>query len=427
VSVFTGPRVVVFAAIGVVVSACANPASDAPDASPYVPPEAGAAGGGGGALAPAGGDTGGGIEPPEPTEAGLPSDPPDARPPVAACGEGDADGDGYGTGAGCAGPDCDDANAAFHPGAIEACNGLDEDCDGVFDEGLGERACGTGACRLVVPNCVDGRPAACAPAMPQAEACNGLDDDCDDVVDEGAGATTCGVGACERHADCLDGAEGACTPGPPAAEACNGLDDDCDGVVDNGFRAVVHGSSYGVLATHHDVCDGTRERIGPNCNAAMHRFCAAQGCTGSGFGPVENSGDAAAVTCVAGGTPRVVAFGTLAGIQPLCDGTRQRIGPECNSAIHRYCRGEGFASGFGPVESGAADVTVVCVSEPAARVVETTYGTLSGHHGPCNQGNYIGPDCNAAIHRFCAASGFVSGFGPVEHSGDVAVAVCLGE
>jgi hypothetical protein len=352
-------------------------------------------------------------------------DPPDAAPAPPPCGDGDPDGDGYGDGPGCAGPDCDDTNAAVHPDAFEACNGLDEDCDGNTDEGLNETTCGVGACLRVAPNCVEGRPAACAPGAPAPEACNGADDDCDGAVDEQAGATVCGVGVCERRADCVNGAEGACTPGAPAAEACNGLDDDCDGTVDNGFRAVVHGTSYGVLRTHHDTCDGGAQRIGPGCNAAIHRFCAAQGCTASGWGPVENSGDAASVTCVAMGADRQVPFAVLAGIQPACDGSGQRIGPECNSAIHRYCRGEGFESGFGPIESGPDAVTVTCVPAGASQVVETSYGALSGFHGPCNQGNYIGSDCNAAIHRFCAASGFSSGFGPVEHSGDTAVVTCV--
>lgn len=42
----------------------------------------------------------------------------------------DADGDGSPEG-----PDCDDADPAVRPGAAEACNGGDDNCDGVTDEG----------------------------------------------------------------------------------------------------------------------------------------------------------------------------------------------------------------------------------------------------------------------------------------------------
>jgi hypothetical protein len=52
----------------------------------------------------------------------------DARPNCA-----DVDGDGYGVGAGCLGTDCDDAKAEIHPGAMERCNGVDENCDGDAD------------------------------------------------------------------------------------------------------------------------------------------------------------------------------------------------------------------------------------------------------------------------------------------------------
>ena len=42
----------------------------------------------------------------------------------------DADGDGYDSAA-----DCDDADPSVNPGASEACDGVDQDCDGAYDEG----------------------------------------------------------------------------------------------------------------------------------------------------------------------------------------------------------------------------------------------------------------------------------------------------
>lgn len=61
----------------------------------------------------------------------------------------DADGDGFGSGStveACVPPggyvavggDCNDGNATIFPGSAEVCDGLDNDCDGQIDEGVGD-------------------------------------------------------------------------------------------------------------------------------------------------------------------------------------------------------------------------------------------------------------------------------------------------
>ena len=47
----------------------------------------------------------------------------------------DADGDGY-LDIACGGDDCDDADAGVNPGAAEVLDGMDQDCDGMVDEGV---------------------------------------------------------------------------------------------------------------------------------------------------------------------------------------------------------------------------------------------------------------------------------------------------
>lgn len=93
----------------------------------------------------------------------------------------DDDGDGFSENDG----DCNDTNPAIFPGAAELCNGIDENCNNLIDEALGQVTCGIGACTRTVNACVDGEPQECTPGSPLPEVCNNFDDDCDGEVDEG--------------------------------------------------------------------------------------------------------------------------------------------------------------------------------------------------------------------------------------------------
>ena len=141
--------------------------------------------------------------------------------------------------------------------AVETCDGVDEDCDGRVDEAVPAPACALtdGVCAGSSQRCggaggfVSCDAADYGPSYQATESrCDGLDNDCDGMADEGCecvdGATQpCGssVGACVRGTQtCAGGRFGACSGGVgPTAETCNMRDDDCDGVTDEGFVCVV--------------------------------------------------------------------------------------------------------------------------------------------------------------------------------------------
>jgi len=116
----------------------------------------------------------------------------------------------------------------------ETCNNLDDDCDGVVDDGL-TQACSS-ACGAGVRTCVAGSFGACSAPTPVTEngvvtRCDNLDNDCDGTIDEGisrACTNECGAGT----EVCIAGTFAGCNARRPTAELCNGTDDDCDGTTD---------------------------------------------------------------------------------------------------------------------------------------------------------------------------------------------------
>ncbi len=312
----------------------------------------------------------------------------------------------------------------------EICNGVDDDCDGRPDQTF---ACVLGASEACATSCGSTGARACgagcawSDCAPPEETCNGRDDDCDGRPDQTFACALGASGSCTTS--CGSTGARACGAGcawsdcAPPEETCNGVDDDCDGVSDEGFRARVEVTSYGALAARHAPCNGSSQRFGADCNAAIHRYCG-DGCTTSGFGPVENEGPSAYVSCVIGEV-RTTTYAALATYLSACDGgAGRRNNQNCNAAIHRYCAAQGFTSGFGPVENEGGNATVTCVR--SAEVRRTSYTVLRGFLGSCDgSSERWGMNCNAAIHRYCMAEGFASGFGPVENDGDTAYVTCV--
>ncbi|MFO0682802.1 MAG: putative metal-binding motif-containing protein [Sandaracinus sp.] len=188
----------------------------------------------------------------------------------------DSDGDGVpdarccnvdASGTASCGTDCNDMGAAVHPGAVEACNGVDDDCDSATDEGVrltfyaDADADGYGD----VDPAADTTQACFAPAgfvddhtdcddadnmvhPGAAEVCDApdggapRDENCDGMTNPPSLCTCSGMGSqpCPLPGRCGSGTQN-CSNGHwtdcsilPATETCNGVDDDCDGVIDNG-------------------------------------------------------------------------------------------------------------------------------------------------------------------------------------------------
>ena len=208
------------------------------------------------------------------------------------------------------GTDCDDGNPLVKPGAVEACNGADDNCNGQIDEGLTSVATwpdadndGYGAANgSAMTGCAGGNRAPnnldCNDLDPAlrpgtTEVCNFRDDDCDGQYDEGVYAK-CGVGWCLRTGTSCDSA--SCTPAPPLTERCNRIDDDCDGLNDEG-----------------DLCAAGQVCLVGECIGGVAMVDA-------GTAPVMDAGSAAADAGVAApdaGTPEPVPARSCAAVPGL--------------------------------------------------------------------------------------------------------------
>jgi hypothetical protein len=261
--------------------------------------------------------------------------------------------------------------------SFEACNGIDDDCDGMIDDGLHAITCGVGECRRTVAACTGGVPGVCTPGPAVAEVCgNSRDDDCDGMTDELCGCDPSidrdfdGVNECS---DC-DDANGAVAPG--RAEACNGIDDDCDGLFDEAFDADRDGfgtcspdplrrdCNDGVATIYPgapELCgaDGRGDGVDQDCDGYVDELCAP-------CDSVDNDGDG---------------FSECAGD---CDDTRATIAP----AAPETC--DGLDTDCNTFTTDNCGVSQPCNFATGADVCrdDLLCGCVVGGGGRCT-GNYV--------------------------------------
>ena len=298
-----------------------------------------------------------------------------------------------------------------------SCDGIDDDCDGSTDEDYTslETICGQGLCASVgALSCQDGQEVdSCQALTPDPEIgdlCDGQDNDCDGLTDEGHLPTdfNCGIGACQATAQtqCQAGTLiYDCTPLTPPVEeidtSCDGIDDDCDESVDEGYVSQTISCGLGAcVASGTTLCQAGEEinqcQIG-EITDPLDTLCDGidgdcDGSTDEGFLPRPSSCGRGA--CEQQGTVNCVSGQAVDSCQEVeapdpTDSTCDLIDGDCDGSTDEGYRPIDISCGFGACERRgttlcqAGVVQEQCIAGPRLRDEDIT---CDGVDDDCDQG-----------------------------------------
>jgi hypothetical protein len=293
-------------------------------------------------------------------------------------------------------------------------NGLDDDCNGLVDEGCGpppvctdgaQRGCYeggtgctgplggpytcTGVCQSGTQTCAGGAWGPClGQVLPSPEVCNTRDDDCDGPVDDG---TTCSPGYGCVQGICLPGTCGLEVAPCPLGYVCSApTGGTCQAAncptVPCGPGLICQGGSC------VDPCAGVNCGPGSACSGG---FCTAGGChlTGCPAGEVCAGGTCrnnacAALTCPTGTFCRV----SLSGATTVADCVRSCAYVSC--AAGQACSADGFCASPAVCSpacgTGQLCLSGTCVPDPCA-------GVGCGTGQICSGGACVDDPCTLAV------------------------------